>query len=134
MSLADAFREVGLISPEEHDKIRVEQENKTRAQEGAQLHSLTRKSGRPANFDRLQTCQSINEFKDTARQVLTEYPEGASEVAQLAHRFQGQEGSKRLIWIVLSVRKLLPLVTDDQRDQFLRKAFRKANPVVELPK
>src|SRR3989344_8671297 len=129
MSLADAFREAGLISPEQHNKVRVEQESKRRAQEGAHLHSLTRKSGRPANFDRLETCQTINEFKETAQKLLMEYPEGAQEVVQLAHRFQGKEGSKKLIWIVFQVRDLLPQVPDDQRSRFLSRAFRKANPV-----
>ena len=133
-SLADQFLKAGLISSEQHEKVSAEQDAKQRTAEGQRLASLRSKSNRPANFDRLETCKTVNEFKDTARKILLEYPEEIGQIIQSAHRFQEEAGGRRLVWLMYSVRDGLAEISLENREQFIKRAFRKSGGTIQIPK
>lgn len=130
-SLSEQLLKLGFVSPEEHEKIAKKKEELEKQKIGQDQNQLTRKSGRPISFSRLEFCETIAEFRDTARKLLCEFPEEIGEVVRLAHRFMGAPGGKKLIWLVYQVRDGLVSVSPENREQFLKRAFRKFGAKIE---
>ncbi|MBU1015277.1 hypothetical protein KKI17_02465 [Patescibacteria group bacterium] len=105
--MAEELKKVGLISEERYNAVEEERRYLVHTASQQQLAGLTKKSGRPANFERLETCGSIAEFKDTARRILLEHPEEMNSIIQAAHRFKDMPGGKKLIWLMYQVRDRL---------------------------
>ncbi|KKU70483.1 MAG: hypothetical protein UX94_C0005G0045 [Parcubacteria group bacterium GW2011_GWA2_47_21] len=131
-SLADALCKVGLIDQQERDRALADQAHSF-AEREAMWKKVASKGNRTEHYTLLQSCSSISEFKDTARKLLCESPELASEVVKLAHRFKGQQGGDRLVWLCYQVRDLMPQVVAEKRECFLKRAFRSAGSAVEIP-
>jgi len=133
-SLLEQLLGAGLVGKEKHEAVEKEKEERDRRQSGNLIHQASRKSKRPVNFVRLESCGTVAEFKDTARKLLQEFPEEISEVISLAHRFKGVSGGKKLIWLVYQVKDGLTKVKSEKREQFFKRAFRKSGTKVEIPK
>jgi len=132
-SLSEQLLRVGLVSKEKYEAIEKERETHNRRESEDLIHQASRKSKRPINFVRLESCGTVAEFKDTARKLLQEFPEEVTEVINLAHRFKDTPGGKKLIWLVYQVKDGLAKVQPSKMEQFLKRAFRKAGTEIEIP-
>jgi hypothetical protein len=132
-SLADQLLSVGLATPAQHQRATSEKTFREQAVSAMQRSQLTSKHDRPINLDRILTCETIAEFKTTARILLLEHPEFIGDVVKAAHRFKETDGGRKLVYIVLNVRNLLPTIAPDVRERFLNRAFRRHGSTLETP-
>jgi len=132
-SLSDQLMRAGLVNKEKHEAIEKERREHNKRESGDSIRQASKKSGRPVSFVRLESCGTMAEFKDTARKLLREFPEEITEVIKLAYRFKDAPGGKKLIWLVYQVKDGLAKVESSKREQFLKRAFRKADTEVEIP-
>jgi len=128
---------LGLISEEEGTRILREEEHVRKSDVGQNLASLTTKTGRPTSQFALETCDSIGEFRESAKVLLLDHPEEIIRVIQLAHRFK-EDDRKKFVWLLYQVRDHLRgdqnLKGDGNRpnrEKFLKKAFRHSGAIVE---
>lgn len=131
-SLVDALSKIGLITEQEKDHVLADQAS-CFAEREALWKKAASKGNRTEHLALVQNCQSISEFKDSARKLLCERPELAGDVVKAAHRFQEQQGGDKLIWLCYQVRDLIPQVSPDKRERFLKRAFRSAGGTVAIP-
>ncbi len=131
-SLADALNKVGLITDEEKSQVLADQARMLKEREDV-ARQLARKGNKSERMFLIQGHTSISEFKDLARKVLCESPDLIEDIIKLAHHFKKREGGAKLIWLCYQVRGLLPRVAAEKRERFLRRAFRSAGSVVEIP-
>lgn len=131
-SLLDALSKVGLISEHEKEQVLADQ-SPSIAEREAHWHKLARTVNRTEHYAQLHECSSVNEFKDTAKKLLADSPEKIDEVVKIAHRFKGEDGGAKLIWLCYEVKRLMPQVNPHKRERFLKRAFRSAGSVVEIP-
>jgi hypothetical protein len=87
---------------------------------------------RDVNATELDTAGNVSEFRDSARRLLTSHPELIDQVVEKAHRFKDADGGDRLVWTVYQVRDILRQLKGDQREQFLRRAFRRSGATLEI--
>lgn len=127
-TLAEQLMQKGLLDPKVV-KIKDQQE---RSRIGQQHHDITKKSGKEASLPSLETSTSVSVFKDIAKRLLLEQPDLAPTILKQAHRFQQESGGKKLIWLMFQIRDMLPKISEANREKFLNKALRKANPIVEF--
>lgn len=132
-NLADQLLKVGAATPTQHHQAISEQAKRDDARSALQRSQLTTKHDRPINLDRILTCETIAEFKATAKILLLEHPEFISDVVKAAHRFKEMDGGKKLVWVVLNVRNGLPSIAPDARERFLNRAFRRHGSTFETP-
>ena len=134
-SLTEQLFSAGLIAEKDKDQIIAKEGEQEKSKVGQNLATLSTKSGRPAHFDGLKCCESVGEFKDVARRLLTEEgPDHIHEVIKLAHRLKSREGGGKLVWLLYQIRDLLPEVEERDRKRFFKRALRKSGATVELPK
>jgi len=81
----------------------------------------------------LRAVDNIPGFKFIAKNILDHDPDAVKEVIQIAHDlFQGKDGSKKLFWILYSVKNRLPMLSDKKKKELLARAFRRSNPTPTL--
>jgi hypothetical protein len=131
-SLVDALSKVGLIDEREKNQILADQAP-TIAERESRWNKMVKSGNRDEYRAQLYESSSINEFKDSARKLLMERPEVIGEVVKAAHRFKEKDGGDKLIWLCYQVRDLMSQVAPAKREVFLKRAFRSANSVVEIP-
>ena len=132
-SLADQLLKVGAATPTQHRQAISEQARREDARFALQRSQLTTKHDRPINLDRILTCETIAEFKATAKILLLEHPEFIGDVVKAAHRFKEMDGGNKLVWVVLNVRDRLSAISTDERKRFLNRAFRRHGLTFETP-
>lgn len=133
-SLTEQFFQAGLITKQEKDQRIADEQQQEKREIGQNFAKLSTKSNRPVHFDRLKSCGSVGEFKDTAKKLLIEQPNHIAEVIKLAHRFKEANGGEKLVWLLYQIRDLLPKVKQKNRKKFLNRALRKSGATIELPK
>ncbi|MBI4128821.1 MAG: hypothetical protein HY460_02105 [Parcubacteria group bacterium] len=133
-SLTDELFKRGLLGKEQRDQLTTLREQQQRTAESRNFSQLSKKTGRPVHEDRLATCDSIAEFKDVARKLLTEDPKSIEMIINRAHRFKGTPGGDRLIWLMYQVRDGLRTTPPTQRERLLRRALRRSGSTLEPPR
>ncbi len=131
-TIADALNKVGLIDEQERDRILANHANSFAEREEL-LWKAASKGNLTEHLALVESCSSISEFKDSARKLLNECPKKIGDVVKAAHRFKGQQGGDKLIRLCYQVRDLMSSVTPEKRERFLKRAFRAAGGVVEIP-
>lgn len=133
-SLSDQFLSAGLISPKKHQEFSEQRESLDKVQAEQQIGKLSRKSGQLINLTKLESCSSVSEFKNMAREILQKHPEDIGEIINLAHNLQGQLGGRRLVWLVYQAKEGLQRIVSEKQGQFLKRVFRKSGSTTEIPK
>lgn len=130
-SLQNQLAKVGLVSEQEVRKAKALEDME---QEAVQRLLQKKVMAKHANtLDDLRDAPTIREFRDRVRKLLVERPDLVDQVIRLAHQFKDQQGGKKLVWQVFSVRDRLRSVTPNERDRLLRRAFRNHGSTMEVP-
>lgn len=133
-SLSDALLNAGLVSKEAHERQKADE--RQRADDESHKHNarLMATSRKPVNFDRLNTAETVGDFRKAALDILLEYPDAFRDVLNRAHEFKTKEGGKKLDWWMYQVRdKLFKIKKKADREKFLRRALRRSNPTLDWP-
>ncbi len=80
----------------------------------------------------LESCETVNAFKQAAKKILLADWDMIGEVLIKAHEFR-VEGSNKLIGFCYRVRDGLTVTPSDKRNKFLKRAFRRAGATTEIP-
>lgn len=129
-SLTEELFNAGVITEEEKKRTLTKDTQQMETRVGQQLSGLLTKSNRPDNFDRLESCGSVGEFKNIAKKILTEQPDRINEIIGLAQRFKDSDGGKKLIWLLHQIKDSLLKVRD--KEKFLKRALRRSGGTIEL--
>jgi len=132
--LSDQLLRAGCISKEKYKETeeRKKQQENTLIKQG--IHRLTTKSHRPTNLDRLENCETVNEFKNIAQKILLEHLDLISDIIQMAHRFKGQAGGDKLVWSMYQIRDKSKIIKTKYLPQFLKRVLRKSGATVKIPR
>ena len=86
------------------------------------------------SVESLDDCSSMRKFKERAEKILLAGTGSLSEIVQKAHRFKDDEKpeNKKSIWFFYELRDHLRYRPIEQRDEILRKAFRKSGATFKL--
>jgi len=129
--MADALQKLGLISEAEKNEALAGNAH-TMNERDLHFRKLASKHGKSASLDRLETCSTINEFKNAAKTLLIEQPHMTKVVVEQAHRFKNEPGGDKLVWLCYEVRDKLLSVAHLNRERFLKRAFRRSGATVEI--
>ena len=120
------FRE-GLVN----ERTFHEGEAERKLQAGAE-QALVRRSDKKGGS--LDACQDARELCEYAKEVLLHRPTEIQAILKRVHELRDAgKADKRMIWTIYRVRDLLPTCPQAKRETFLKRAFRKSNPKVEIP-
>ena len=136
--LADALKKSGIVSEKKYSEIETRQEQNYRRESTESIHCAIKKSRPTVNLERLQSSNTVAEFKDIAKKILQQYPndkELMQEIINATHDFRdsGNTGGKKLVWIIFKIRDGLEIVVASKRKHFLNRALRKNSPKLEVP-
>ncbi len=127
MSFAEQLFKAGLV-PEKSYRLRIAEE---------QLDAL--QAGKPSakcavTCRDLDSCSSMTEFKQNAKEILEHDPSQIQNVIQKAHRFKNENdpAAKKFIWFFFELRDRMQPLSHGERGALLRKAFRRHGSTFEI--
>ncbi|MCH7759375.1 hypothetical protein IID20_03395 [Patescibacteria group bacterium] len=127
-SLNEQLFKVGLITEKQFHEADAEEELKNRVDYSAVHHDA------PISCANLDYCDSMQKFKQDAKEILLGDASQIKTIIKKAHRFKGQPGSKKFIWFFYQVQDALNNLPIEKREQLLKRAFRKAGFMFTISK
>lgn len=135
--MLEALKKAGVISENQHEaeekrKREIRERRRKRRKENKRLARGTK-----VDPDRLQSCDTIAEFKDVTERLLMDSPGSPDlmeEIFSAAQRFEKKKGGSWLIWLLHQLKKDLPTIKSDKTNEFLKRVFRSPRSAVDIPK
>lgn len=134
ISMRDALLKAGAVNKKQH----------TQAEKTATQLQQTKLGMSKSNFKEEQTSSLINlghitkvsKFKEVAKTILLKDSSKLvlNEIKAIAHNLQGVDGSKKLIWLIMSLIDNLGKIKSEFKDSVIKHAFRKSNPTSKISK
>ena len=136
-SMLEALKKAGVISETKHkaEEKKIREKRERRRERRKENKRLAR--GTKVDPDRLQSCDTIAEFKDVTERLLRDSsgsPDLMEEIFSAAQRFKKKKGGSWLIWLLYQLKKDLPTVKPDKTNEFLKRVFRSPRIAINVPR
>jgi hypothetical protein len=125
-NLRDQLKGLGIVPVAQIREIEAEDELTREASE----RQSQKETATATTVDDLDNCETMDTFKQAAKQVLLADPRRIAEVIKKAHRFKNldDEAARKFIRFFYELRSHLSAVPLSKQPLLLNRAFRRRNP------